>query len=425
MIFSRVVLFLLLSLFGYLVLADPAHLLGGGNFPDGTVDKTARSSFKALNAAGATMCRMNLYPAQYYDENAKKVKTTIDNAFLTAHQYGITPMVLFEYYWNFPNPVGDYSKWFAIGQEYAKRYRPGGDWPQANNIENFGISVFSAFNEPDGTSLNKQAYFTALLGLADGVHSVDPKLKVNPGGFKEANAHGDYKLAGIGPLLAPLWNNGTLDGIDLHTYFDVVYAPLEGTYKSSAQSNFDQVKLQSGITRDINFYSTEWNYKKYNGDWTPDVKAKMNEEIAAQRFLTAMWDELGVIKKSGEPATQFAFVWNLFNTNSTDLAYGICTQLDPWVPSQRGATLQMVLKLTAGLEFSELYPTTRGEYVLIGSNKKCWVWQNHPLWTNHPGTNYLVEGIPSGMTALVLNLPCNTILSISLQYFRKSILGMD
>lgn len=36
-----------------------------------------------------------------------------------------------------------------------------------------------------------------------------------------ANAASDYQLCGLGPLLAPLYNSGVLDALDLHTYFDV------------------------------------------------------------------------------------------------------------------------------------------------------------------------------------------------------------
>jgi hypothetical protein len=32
------------------------------------------------------------------------------------------------------------------------------------------------------------------------------------------NAYDDPTLNGLGPVLAPLWNNGTLDALDLHTY---------------------------------------------------------------------------------------------------------------------------------------------------------------------------------------------------------------
>ncbi len=41
--------------------------------------------------------------------------TSIDNFLITAHSNGVTPVLLFEYYQGFSNPVGPYSKWYNIG----------------------------------------------------------------------------------------------------------------------------------------------------------------------------------------------------------------------------------------------------------------------------------------------------------------------
>ena len=88
----------------------------------------------------------------------------------------------------------------------------------------------------------------------------------------------DYSLCGFGPLIAPLLQNGrpiessfcsqlmlapgTLDGLDLHTYYNVIYAPMSGTYSRSAQYNFQHVLEKNNVTRPVSFYSTEFNFNR-------------------------------------------------------------------------------------------------------------------------------------------------------------------
>ena len=206
--------------------------------------------------------------------------------------------------------LGTYEQWVGLGKAFAEHCRPNGTWAREHGVKNWGITIYTAFNEPDGGdykaggAIGPPRYVAALKGIADGVHSVEASLKVLPGGFLSPNAFRDWTLRGLGSALAPLWNDGTLDGIDLHTYYDVQYAPMEKTYERSAQNNFDQVKKACGITRDIHFYATEFNYKK----------RLVEEDQAAKGFLTGLWDNLGVVKKDGKTgATMFAFPWNLFN----------------------------------------------------------------------------------------------------------------
>lgn len=118
--------------------------------------------------------------------------------------------------------------------------------------------------------------------------------------------------------MVPRYNNFTLEAVDLHTYFDIQYAPMEGTYQvetpashtspkvnqSSANSNFKLVKLHNNITSDPAFVSTEFNYKLRN----------VTEEEAAKHFLTAFWDSITVTGDNGTMVTRYAFPWNLFQT---------------------------------------------------------------------------------------------------------------
>ena len=367
-------------------------IIGAGNFTNGDNSAATVSQFDALNTLGGKLARINLYPNYYYNDSTSTVNTSIDGTMLTASQKGITPIVLFEYYHGYSNPIGGYSKWFSIGQTYATRYSPGGTWGVANGVPNFGVKVFTAFNEPDHSNgIPKASYTTALQGLADGVHSVNASLKVLPGGFMRANAASDYTLNGYGPAIAPLLNNGTLAGIDLHTYMDVQYAPMAGTYQFSAQKNFDMVKGASGINADIEFYATEFNFKK----------RLVTEQDAAKGFFTSIWDHIGVVKNDGSTqATELAMPWNLFFTPAQDDQYGIAQQLSPWTGTSRGQTLQTVINKTAGMTMVSSDPLLKGEYVLNGNHKKMWVWQNRSAWTNQTGTSYTVNGIPTGVTAI-------------------------
>lgn len=385
--------------------ADPRAIMGGGNFTPGLTEQEQpkTSQYNALQTLGAKMCRMNIYPSNYWDGSAA-VPANEDSTVLQAQSYGITPMILFEYYGDYmdlspPIPVGDYNKWYAIGQSFAGRFRPNSPWLISQGISNWGITVYSAMNEPDNeVRISTTEYSEALRGLADGVHSVDSTLKVIPGGFMSENAYSNHTLQGYGPAIAQLLNSGQLDGLDLHTYTSH-YAPivrLDGTdtFDFSPQSDFESIKSASGITRDINFYATEFNV-------AIETDQGIDENLAAKRFLTAIWANLGVARNDGHTlATQFAFPWNIFNTNIEDPVYGLNTQLNPWTPTARGVALKLVCDLSAGMEFVSSDPKGRGEYILNGNNKKMWVWQNYSTWSSIAGTSYTVSGIPTGTTTL-------------------------
>ena len=166
---------------------------------------------------------------------------------------------------------------------------------------------------------------------------------------------------------------------------------MEKTYERSAQNNFDQVKKACGITRDIRFYATEFNYKK----------RLVDEDQAAKGFLTGLWDNLGIVKKDGKTgAAVFAFPWNLFNDARQDVEFGMRLSFEPLSLSRRGQVLQRVLKLTEGMTFESRDPRGKGEYVLSGSGKKMWIWQDRTAWTDHPGKTYTVKNIPKQMTRL-------------------------
>ncbi|MBV9470908.1 MAG: hypothetical protein JO316_26935 [Abitibacteriaceae bacterium] len=404
---SILLLFFTLSSMGY-VQADPSRLSGGGNFTNGATDATVQQQFNALAEAGAGAVRLNLYPGEYF-ANSKPLPSHLDAQVLLAHQHGVqTIILLFEYYGSYqkpdgpPHQLGGYAKWHDIGAAFAERFAPNSAWLKSKGINNWGITIFQAFNEPDAEKsiplTGEESYYNALRGLADGVHSVDRQLAVIPGGFMSENAASDHNLRGYGTAIAPLLNDGTLSGLDLHTYNDIFYAPIlnrEGrvTFDFSPQSDFDSVKAACHITRDIAFYSTEYNFKAN--------EQGIDEALAARRLLTCIWANLGVVGADNKTsATKLALIWNLFNTTQADRTYGLNWRLDPWVPTARGRTFRLVMAISKGMEFTRLDPKGRGDFVLEGNRRKLWVWQNYDQWSNMHGTSYTVEDIPLGARKL-------------------------
>jgi hypothetical protein len=362
-------------------------MIGGGNIhPGGDAVK-----FNALKTLGAGMCRIPISPGDYWNGSRATPERT-DNGILMAHENGITPMILFEYYTRWNGDLGSSEKWEGIGRAFAERFRPNSQWLTSRGIEDWGVTFYSAVNEPmwrdnNPTPIPVDRYVGAMEGLADGVHSVDASLRVCPGGFQEIPLISGNNY---GPAIAHLYNNGKLYAIDIHRYYDVQWQPMAETFQNSLQNQFDEVKEAWGITADIKFYTTEFNFKK----------RLVSEDEAAVGFLTAIWDALGVVGNNGQSVTQFTLPWNIFNTTGSDAHYGLCTQSNPWTPIARGRVLQMVCQLASGMRFVSLDPKTRGEYILNGNDKKMWVWQNRTAWTNHLGSSYTVADVPPGATRL-------------------------
>jgi hypothetical protein len=205
------------------------------------------------------------YPASYIKNGnnwSHPVPESMDEFMTAAAAAGVTPIILFEYYApQFLNQsgFGSYDQWFGIGAAFAKHLGPHGTWATspaavaAGVPPGFGVTWYTAINEPDlGDGFTKgepgpAAYAAALAGLSAGVKSVLPDNgKVMPGGLASVNAYQDCTLRGLAAHLGPLWANGTLDGLDLHTYYDVQYAPMEDNFRHSAQANYDCVLAAAG-----------------------------------------------------------------------------------------------------------------------------------------------------------------------------------
>ena len=322
--------------------------------------------------------------------------TDFDAAMMQAYNEKITPIILLEYEGSYqsltpPQLIGTYDEWFNAGLVYARRFQPNGEWSREHGIRDWGVTIFTAINEPDvqGT-IPQQDYRNALAGFADGVHSISAALRVVPGGFARCNSHADPTLGGYGTAIADLLNDGRLDGIDLHTYYNAQWFPLTKGREFSAQSCFDRVKAAIGVTRDINFYSTEFNIAA-DGEWS-------REAVAARLLLTAIWDHLGVTKGDGRtPATVLAFPWNITDTSAQEgQVYAMAESKEPWKPNGRGAVYRMVLQLAGDMTLKSADPHHSGTYVLEkrmedGRTEELHVWQDLPGWSDEPAMTWTLD----------------------------------
>jgi hypothetical protein len=362
--------------------------VGGGNIVTHMTGAPTVQLYQALHGIGARLGRMNSYG--WRDLTRKPIPENFDDAMLEAHRNGITPIILLEYEGSYqtlqpPQLTGSYDDWFAAGQAFAKRFRPNGEWGRQHGILNWGAEIFTAMNEPDvQATIPRDVYRDALAGLADGVHSVDSSLRVVPGGFATCNSHGDATLRGYGTAIADLLEDGRLDGIDLHTYYNARWYPLTRGREFSVQTCFDRIKAAMGLKRDINFYATEFNIARA-GEWS-------DPKVSARLFLTAFWDNLGVVRADGKrPATMFAFPWNLADTGRIEgPAYAMAATEGPWTPEARAKVLRMILKLAGEMKFVSLDPAA-GRFTLEDETGQLMVWQDLPGWTDKPGPVWEVQ----------------------------------
>jgi hypothetical protein len=363
--------------------------IGGGNIVTHLTGAPTAQLYSALRGVGAPLGRMNSYG--WRDLTRKPLPKDFDAAMLEAYRRGITPIILLEYEGSYqtlqpPQPIGSYADWSTAGKEIATRFQPDGEWARENKIRGYGVKIFSAINEPDvQATIPRDAYREALRGLADGVHGVNRALRVVPGGFATCNSHGDATLRGYGPAIAPLLEDGRLDGIDLHTYYNSRWFPLTRGREFSAQSCFDRVKAAMGLKRDVNFYATEFNVAR-SEEWT-------DPKLVARLFLTAFWDNAGVVRNDGHSsATVLAFPWYLPDTGEIEgPAYAMAATKNPWSPDSRAMVLRMVLRLAGDMRFTSLDPRGGGTYALEGKDAVLFVWQNLPGWTDRPGKVWEVD----------------------------------
>eukprot|EP01037_Dinobryon_pediforme_P015537 gene15537-15684_t len=388
---KRLLLTLISTVLGFAAQAQSAAptlrwQIGGGNLVTHLSGAPSAQMYQALNGIGAKLGRMDSYG--WRDLNRNPTPHDFDAAMLDAYNHGITPILLLEYEGSYqtlspPQPIGSYEDWLRAGKAYARRFEPNGDWAQEHGILNWGISIYTAINEPDvQASIPRTAYHDALAGFADGIHSINRALRVVPGGFATCNSHADVSLNGYGPAIADLLEDGRLDGIDLHTYYNARWFPLTKGHYFSAQSCFDRVKAALGLHRDIHFYATEFNVSRDDA-WT-------DPKLAASLFLTALWDEMGVVGTDRHKmVSQLAFPWNLGDTGKIEgPPYAMAARENPWTPDARSQVLKMVLELAGDMALTQADPTASGTFTAEGPAGKMHIWQNRLDWTDRFGTHW-------------------------------------
>lgn len=365
----------------------------GGEFGGWTPIEKATRALERIAYTGSQHVRLALRVEQYWRID-QPVPEKADQHILATHEYGLQPFLLIDYYDATEGSLEDFD-WFAIGQAFATRFQPNSPWLTAQGINDWGVEVYSIFNEPDiprhwdtqdnGIGFDYDLYHDSMQAFAAGVHAVNAHLKVIPGGFTSHRESGEWTCRGYCSAIADLLNDGTLDGLHLHNYDSL------GKAVWTAQEQFRRHKAAIGITADINYYIDEFNNSK--------------EGKTGSAFLTSIWDQLGVVGNAGNGTvgkTQFALPFTL-NMVESKRRFGLLAQLDPFVPSERAKVWQRLSDLTAGMVFTHYYPDVFGAYELLGNGQKMWVWQNRKAYTDFPGSTVVLRGVPTDATTIEIH----------------------
>lgn len=272
--------------------------------------------------------------------------------------------------------------WRAAGQAFASHFQ--------NRVTHFAI-----LNEPDhlDNTLTPPQVVAAVTEFAAGVHRVSPSLKVITGGF--ANFMVESKIDAMLKALAPLFNDGTLHALNLHSYMSTGDVALPNLASRTPNTNFAARKAQSGITADIAYCAGEWN-----------MRGDLPEAERARRFFTLIWDHLGVQSPTGEPRTLFAGAYQIWGAPA-DKKYVLAENRPAvgatWAPKLRGQVLQQLLQRTENTDFVEMRPDL-GRFKLerrVANPQTVWVVQNRTGWQPQ-GTQseVILEDVPPTATSL-------------------------
>jgi hypothetical protein len=343
---------------------------------------------------------------QFYPER-------LDNFVQAAYAHGLTPNLMINFYtnpdWAWYRTVDTWN-WYWIGYKVAERFRPG----SATNIaagrgSSWGISIYSAFNEPNNKGFfppdgfPSGNYVWALGNLAEGIHAVNNGLTVMNGGF--LNSSPEY-LSHIAPLV-----NSTsarrLDAIDFHHYVgNMNYGP--GAGQGSAQTFYDYMMNNATVqvTRNVPVCITESSFELKDPN--------LNQWQAGYNNFTHYWGDIALRTKSGAiNQVKMIGAWDplVVQWNAPDWsqkynkeAWGLsqCRQLNPWLGNERGRALRAIATMTKGMTLTSV-DAAKGVYILTGGAnsfaKKVWVWHNRPTWSNMVGPSFTVTGIPTGCTS--------------------------
>ncbi|MEM8828044.1 MAG: type I secretion C-terminal target domain-containing protein [Cyanobacteria bacterium P01_G01_bin.19] len=282
--------------------------------------------------------------------------------------------------------------WYEVGRTYAQHF--------GDRVEAYGI-----INEPDhvvsGNSPKEVAF--ALEQFADGVHSVDadyivtsPGLGGTPMSIERTN---DF-LEAIGPL----FNDGTLQVLNLHSYHDIKpkahYSNIDLSSDFAPSNNFNRAKEIGGITQNIDFIAGEFNYRNWNG----------TDEERGIGFLTTLWNQLSVVGNGGtnDRVGLFSAPFTITGSGIKQTSMADSYSFDSngnynWQPNEKGQVLQETLALTQGMEFIHTDPDDKGIVILKGNDRKMWVWHNRENFSSlYDNSVVRISGIPADATGLAI-----------------------
>ncbi|MEM6391270.1 MAG: hypothetical protein AAF797_00675 [Planctomycetota bacterium] len=385
--------------------------LFGSNLGGNTTAANRQARLALMQSEGIQKARLGLLPGKYWNTGTSSpTPQAIDDIVLDMHAANVEPVLLFEYYDDYYNrDIRDFD-WYAIGSQFAERFKPGSSWLQSQGITGWGINIYTAINEPDleleldneqentadpGDTDNKipfNDYHWALENLADGVHASHASAEVLPGGYAGAIFSGNPTMKGYLSAVADLLNDGTLAGVDTHRY------QPDGKFPRFAHDEFFAIKSANNITADIKFYVSEFN-------------RNLSTLNPAGMFIDTL-DMFNV------PATEaggdgsaarvgYVMPWSLHATDS-QIHWGLASSLDPWTPNAEGEAFLLAQDLLAGTSYASLEPTRNGLLKTAGSGKTVWVWFNIKSDGNRPayatneatGSELVLMDLPPDATSL-------------------------
>ncbi|MBP2830675.1 DNRLRE domain-containing protein [Aquimarina sp. U1-2] len=367
-----------------------ASIMGTCDFNGGRGDTNAFNASEAIQAAGLRYTRIGIEPNLYL-EGANVKPESIDEIVLLLYQEGIQPMLLIEH-----NPdngaLGNEQKWFDIGAAFAERFRPNSSFLVQNGITNWGITQYSAINEPlygltvDDVPSNLHFpvtdYIAATRGFANGVHSVSATLEVAPGGLQEVPLFRNFNPYMTG--IATMFNNGTLDALDIHRYYDRRQAEFTLVNKvASHQGLIDQVKSDHGITADFKVWSTEYN-----------ARGAENDDDNAKDFVTATWDLLTVRGNDENIVSDFALAFRTYLPVSSNRNLGMAVSSFPFLGNPKGVAHQLMAIITKGFRMVEADEDTGVDILTAANGNTMWVFHNREGWSNLAGNSFVINDLP-------------------------------
>lgn len=370
---------------------DFSQRMGTCDFNDGNADVNTFNAAEAVQAAGLSYTRIGIFPEFFLDGNTPTPQA-IDDIVLLLYKEGIQPMLLVEHNFNDHGALGNEQKWFNIGAAFATRFEPNSPFLVQNGITDWGITQYQSINEPlvflppGEFDFPIAEYVNATKGFANGVHSVEATLQVSPGGLQEVPL-----FLNLNPYmngLAELFNDGTLDALDIHRYYDrnqPLYS-LENKV-ASHQVLIDQIKTEYNITTDFKVWSTEYNARGAGSD-----------EENAKDFVTATWDLLTVKDNEGNNITDLALTFRTYLPVSSNRNLGMALSDFPFLGNPKGIAHQMMANLTKGFKIVSGDEEKGVDILESDTGEKMWAFHNRTGWSSIVSNSFEITDLPQDAT---------------------------